>query len=257
MFIIEYKFLILTAWLILFRLFEGIRPAARCPDEINQKQRWFKNLGLFSLTALSSVVIVLPVTLWASQNPLWIRSELLSSGFALIGDLIFLDFLIYWWHRANHQIAFLWRFHEIHHLDRFLDTTTALRFHFAEVLLSAVFRCVVIILCAIPLRHILVFETLVMMAALFHHSNVKLPRSLEKWMSWFFVTPSIHWVHHHALKKDTDQNYATILSLWDRLFRTKSPTHRWPKMPIGVDFGKATAVKDLAFLPLLLRPFTK
>src|ERR1043165_7061871 len=104
---------------------------------------------------------------------------------------------IYWWHRANHELPILWRFHEVHHRDAFLDATSALRFHFGEVVIAAVARAMVIFLLAIPLGSVLIFETLVLVAAIFHHSNARLPEALEQRLARWIITPSLHWVHHH------------------------------------------------------------
>jgi sterol desaturase/sphingolipid hydroxylase (fatty acid hydroxylase superfamily) len=81
---------------------------------------------------------------------------------------------------------------------------------------------------------------------------VKIPPRLERTLSWVVVTPAIHWVHHHAVRRDTDSNYATILSLWDRLFGNRSPTQRWPEMPIGVE-----RLTDKRFFQLVVRPFRR
>jgi len=163
---------------------------------------------------------------------------------------VLLDFLIFWWHRANHELPLLWRFHVVHHLDRTLDTTSAVRFHFGEVLLSAVARAAAIVVLAFPLASVLVFETLLLAAAIFHHSNLRLPPRLEAALSRLVITPSIHWVHHRPVRADTDSNYGTVLSVWDRLFATRSPTRRRPDQPIGVE-GQA----ELTLPALLLRPF--
>jgi sterol desaturase/sphingolipid hydroxylase (fatty acid hydroxylase superfamily) len=97
-----------------------------------------------------------------------------SGAGGLLLDLALLDCLLYWWHRANHVVPVLWRFHAGHHLDRFLDTTSAVRFHAGEVPLSALARAGVIVLLALPLGSVLVFETRVLMAAMFLHSNLRL-----------------------------------------------------------------------------------
>jgi sterol desaturase/sphingolipid hydroxylase (fatty acid hydroxylase superfamily) len=182
--------------------------------------------------ALSPLAVV-PISAYAAAHglgwgPLWWR----GAG-ALLVDLLVLDFLIYWWHRANHEVPFLWRFHGVHHLGRFLDTSSALRFHFGEVLLSALARALVILVLAIPLASVPVFETPVLMATMFHHSNLRLPPRVERALSWIVVTPSIHWVHHHRKRVDTDANYCTILSLRDPLFGSRSRTRREPDMEIG------------------------
>jgi sterol desaturase/sphingolipid hydroxylase (fatty acid hydroxylase superfamily) len=103
---------------------------------------------------------------------------------------------------------------------------------------------------AIPLSSVLTFEALILVATGFHHSDLKLPPRLERALSWIVVTPSIHWVHHHRIRRDTDSNYSTILSLWDRLFASRSATRRTPDMEIGVE-GREE--QDLP--KLLLRPF--
>ena len=175
-----------------------------------------------------------------------------AGGPGLVADVLILDLWIYWWHRANHKFPLLWRFHEIHHLDNFLDASSGLRFHFAEVLLSSLVRAVVIVLLGVPLASVVVFETLVAMFAMFQHSNLRLPRSFERGLSWFIVTPSIHWVHHHAVRRDTDSNYAFLLSLWDHVFGSRSPTERTVEMPMGVE-----GISDKPLPELLQRPFLK
>ena len=73
------------------------------------------------------------------------------------------------------RFQFLWRFHSVHHLDETLDTSSAVRFHFGEVVLSALVRGVVIVLFDLPLASVLVFEAVVLASAIFHHSDAKLP----------------------------------------------------------------------------------
>jgi sterol desaturase/sphingolipid hydroxylase (fatty acid hydroxylase superfamily) len=178
------------------------------------------------------------------------RPDWYSGWTGLTLDLLLLDVWIYWWHRLNHMVPFLWRFHEVHHLDEQLDSTSAVRFHFGEVILSSIVRAAVILIAAIPLTSVIVFELVVLVSALFHHSNLRLPSKLETILSRFIVTPSIHWIHHHAKRDDTDSSYATVLSLWDGIFASSSKTVRTPEMSIGVE-GR----RDVRYLKLLLRPF--
>jgi sterol desaturase/sphingolipid hydroxylase (fatty acid hydroxylase superfamily) len=85
---------------------------------------------------------------------------------------------------------------------------------------------------------------------MFHHSNLQLPRRFEALLSTIIVTPSIHWVHHHAVQRDTDANYASLLSIWDRIFASTSPTVRTPAMLIGVE-----GAQEKPLGALLLHPF--
>ena len=239
-----------VGWLALLFVLERLVPAAPRPVALGEGQRFFRNMAFFGLNGLLSLAVVVPVSQAAAAIDLGLRPAAWTGWPGLLADLLLLDFLIYWWHRANHRAPILWRFHEVHHLDRFLDTTTAVRFHFGEVTLSALARAGVIVAFAIPLASILVFETLLLAATIFHHSNLRLPPRAEAALALLVVTPSIHWVHHHRRRQDTDSNYATILSLWDRLFGSRSATVRTPAMEIGVE-GRAEET-----LPrLLLRPF--
>lgn len=241
-------------WLAALFLAERLYPAAEPPAAPDAKGRLPRNLSIWVVTSLVSLLIVAPLTLWAAGVALdWRPTWWLGLQGTLL-DLILLDCLIYWWHRANHEIPFLWRFHQVHHLDRTLDTTTALRFHPGEVLLSATARAGVILLLGFPLASVILFETLVLLAALFHHSNLRLPAGFERALSWVVVTPSIHWVHHHQVRQDTDSNYCTILSVWDRIFGTRSAAQRELAMPIGVEGQTDRSVARLFTLPLKPRP---
>ena len=240
----------IVGWLGLLFLAERLAPAA--PEPPGPGPRWhrlLRNGGLWVVNVGLSPLVVVPVSIWAASLWSW-RPEGWSGGWALLIDLLILDLWIYWWHRANHEVPFLWRFHEVHHLDRFLDTTSAVRFHFGEVLLSAAVRAVVIVALDIPWTSVLAFEALILAAAIFHHSNLRLPPPLESALSRVVVTPSIHWVHHHAIRRDTDSNYATVLSVWDRLFGTRSRTQRWADMPIGVEGRSEQPLPQLLLRPL-------
>lgn len=254
--LLAYKGVAIAAWFALLFLAERFAPADPRQDAPpGSRWRWWgdprrlaRNGIFWAVNATLGPLIVIPVTVWASAQGLGWRPW--SGGFGFALDLLALDLWIYWWHRANHRVPFLWRFHGVHHLDRFLDTTTAGRFHAGEVVLSALVRTVPIILLGMTLEAVVAFEALVLVAALFHHSNVRLPAQIERVLSWLVVTPAIHWVHHHAVRRDTDSNYATVLSVWDHLFRSRSATRRTSGMEIGTE-GAAEET-----LPrLLLRPF--
>jgi sterol desaturase/sphingolipid hydroxylase (fatty acid hydroxylase superfamily) len=247
--LLAWKGVAVGAWLALLLAAERLLPAVPFPAS-TAWSRPARNLAFLAISALVSLAVVVPVSAWAAGLALGLRPSWAGGAAGLLLDLLLLDFLIYWWHRANHRVPFLWRFHEVHHLDRFLDVTTAVRFHFGEVILSALARAGVIALFAIPLSSVLAFEALVLAGAAFHHSNLKLPPGLERALSFIVVTPAIHWVHHHRVRADTDSNYATVLSLWDRLFGSRSPTRRTPEMEIGVE-GREE--QDLP--RLLVRPF--
>jgi sterol desaturase/sphingolipid hydroxylase (fatty acid hydroxylase superfamily) len=230
---------------ILFAM-ERLFPMA---EKIGGLLRIAKNLALSGFNFLASPLIVIPITTVAVAHQLDWRPAVWSGWTGLMVDLLLLDLWIYWWHRANHRLPFLWRFHEVHHLDETLDTTSALRFHFGEVILSSLVRAALIYVLAMPLTSVVVFETVVLVSALFHHSNLRMPVWFEKPLSAIIVTPGIHWVHHHAKRADTDSNYSTILSFWDLLFRSRSATRRTVDMPIGVERGHEKSLAGLIAKP--------
>jgi len=248
---------IVAGWIVLALVVEQWRPAAPPPIHLAGYgaawfKRWGRNLGFFILNAALSSLFVLPVMVWAALHAPWSRAAVPDSlplWAWLPLDILLLEFWIYWWHRANHEWPFLWRFHEVHHRDRHLDATTALRFHFGEVALAAGARALVIMAFAIPLTSVVLFEILVIVASVFHHANWRIPPALERRLARVIITPSRHWVHHHRVRADTDSTYGTIFSFWDRWFGTTTPTLRRPLMPLGVE-GK----EELPMIALIGQP---
>ncbi|MCC7046073.1 MAG: sterol desaturase family protein [Alphaproteobacteria bacterium] len=252
--LLAWKSVLVGAWLAVFFLVERLFPAAPGlaggPWSRASLRRVGRNAALSLVNLALSPLVVVPLTaVAASALPSW-RPAWWSGGWGLAADLLMLDFLIYWWHRANHEIGLLWRFHRVHHLDATLDSTSALRFHFGEILLSALARAAAVVVLAIPLASVLAFEGLLLLATIFHHSNLRLPERIETALAQIVVTPSIHWVHHHKVRRDTDSNYSSVLSLWDRLFASRSRTRRRPDLPIGVE-GEG----EHALPALIARPF--
>ena len=245
--LLAYKGVIVLGTLALLLVLERLVPMAVM---VGGMKRVARNISLAGLNAILSWAVVVPLSALAASHALDWRPDWWSGWTGLALDVLILDCWIYWGHRANHESQFLWRFHEVHHLDETLDASSALRFHFGEVLLSSLVRAGVILLLGVPLLSVVVFETLLALSAMFHHSNIRLPKRLEKALSYVIVTPSIHWVHHHAIRRDTDSNYSALLSLWDRLFASRRATVRTPDMPIGTE-----GLKDRSLAGLIARPF--
>ena len=133
---------------------------------------------------------------------------------------LLLDYSNYVWHILLHKLPILWRFHLVHHTDLDLDITTAFRFHFGEMIGSVIFRGLAVILTGASPMLILVYEIVFEAATQFHHSNVKLNFTFEKFLNKLLVTPRMHGIHHSVVQKETDSNYSVIFSFWDRLHKT-------------------------------------
>jgi len=137
-----------------------------------------------------------------------------------LGAFILFDFWMYWWHRANHTIMYLWRFHRMHHTDRYMDTTTAVRFHPGEIIISFLLRSIVIVLIGMEIQQLIVYEVILIMVITFHHSNIRIPEIWDKIIRTIIVSPNMHRVHHSDLMHETNSNYASVFSFWDRIFNS-------------------------------------
>lgn len=225
--------------------------------------RWNRiktNIGV-AVTAMMALRLALIPALvlfakWAEEEGIGLLNWLQMPGWItyVVGFLL-LDYGNYLWHVLNHRFNFLWRFHNVHHIDLDLDVTTAVRFHFGEVLLSVIFRGLVILLIGPPFILVLVYEIIFEGANLFHHSNWRLPYRVEKALSWLIVTPRMHGVHHSIVKRETDSNYSVIFNCWDRLHRTIRLNIPQQQINIGVPSYRNPEEQNIK--NLILMPFRK
>lgn len=187
--------------------------------------RWRTN-GL--LVVIDSVLVRLlgplaavGVAAWADRHgigllalieaPLWLE---------MVVAVIVLDLAIYAQHVATHYIPMLWRFHQVHHADRDIDATTGVRFHPAEIVVSMLYKGVVVLLLGPAVVAVILFEALLNGSAIFNHANVALPRWLDQVLRLVVVTPDTHRVHHSVHGAEANRNFGFFLSVWDRLFGT-------------------------------------
>ncbi len=158
---------------------------------------------------------------WGARNQLGL-AQALQIPFYLKTAVLFVlfDVWMYFWHMANHRIRFFWLFHRAHHADTDMDTTTALRFHPGELVLSTFIRMPVIILIGMSFAEVVMFETILNISTLFHHSNLAIPEKWDRALRTVIVTPNMHRVHHSIELLETNSNYTSLLSIWDRVFRS-------------------------------------
>lgn len=168
---------------------------------------------------------------------------------------LIMDYTNYLWHVLNHKLPFLWRFHVVHHSDPDLDITTALRFHFGELIGSVFYRGAFVFLSGASPLHVLLYEIFFEGATQFHHSNWKLPFKLERGLNRIIVTPRMHGIHHSMIRQETDSNYAVIFSFWDRLHNTVRLNVNQDLIVTGVP--SYSDPDELTIGYLLKLPFTK
>ncbi len=134
--------------------------------------------------------------------------------------VLLMDYTTYLWHVLTHRVAALWRFHLVHHVDLDLDASTALRFHFVDMAISAPYRAAQVALIGASPRAFAVWQGWFFLAVLFHHSNLALPERFERRLARVVTTPRMHGIHHSAARDETDSNWSSGFSLWDHLHGT-------------------------------------
>lgn len=178
-------------------------------------------LGLLNAAVVALVFVGLwaATTRWAAENDFGLLRWLpLSEGWLWIAALLLLDVWTYTWHRLNHTVPWLWRFHRLHHADEEMNVTTASRFHIGEIVLSSLLRIPLLALLGVGLEELAIYETLLFAVVQFHHANIALPEKADRLLRLVIVTPALHRVHHSVVRAEADSNFSSLFSWWDRLF---------------------------------------
>lgn len=229
---------------------------AAAPFFVEQRRNWrellrhdLRNLLLGAVNALclapifatALLVIEYQVTMRGFGLLNWLHLHLSTPKWLTMGlGLVLFDLWMYWWHRLNHAVPFLWRFHRMHHSDLAMDASTGVRFHPGEILLSGLARLIVLPVLGMPLTLLLVYEAILLPVVLFHHANIRVPRWLDfrLFQGGLLVTPAMHRVHHSRRRAETNSNYASVLPVWDRLFGTLRVREDVKNIDYGLeDFG--------------------
>ena len=246
-----------AAALVIFAA-EKRRPLRR-PSQ-PEPRRTLRNLTLGALNMAVVAIVERPVV-----DPLAARAGEKRRGLvqklplpAALRDLIAviaMDYTIFLWHIATHRVPLLWRLHLVHHLDLDLDSTTALRFHFADMAISTPYRAAQILLIGTSKRALAVWQAFFFLSVLFHHSNLRLSQRFERKLALLLATPRMHGIHHSAVRAQSESNWSSGLSLWDRLHGTFRLDVPQSQIPIGVPaYRRPDEIGIEASLSLPFRP---
>lgn len=242
-------------------IWEFLQPARAA--KIGRNIRWRSNFAIVVIGALVSR-IVLPgalvgVALWAENVnfglfyrlsfPLWVTVTL---------SVLLLDIVIYWQHRWFHRIPLLWRLHKVHHADSHVDTSTGLRFHPIEIVLSLFIKAFAVAALGVPAIAVVIFEVALNGFAIFNHANIRLPRKLDDLVGKVLITQRLHRIHHSQRWQESNTNFGFSVSWWDKLFGsyTYEASKDDNKILIGQKDYPATA-GNASLLTLLSLPFHK
>ncbi len=166
---------------------------------------------------------------------------------------LLLDYTLYVWHVLTHRVPILWRYHIVHHVDLDLDTLTALRFHFGELILSVPWRAAQILLIGVSPGALSLWQTTLLLSIIFHHSNVRLPIEAERPLNRILVTPRMHGIHHSVNEEETNSNWSSGLTIWDRLHGTLKLNIPQSQITIGVPGYRDP--NDIKLATMLALPF--
>ena len=205
-------------------------------------------------TAASEWPIVAPVQRLAERGRMGLLRRIpMPRALRFVLGFLLLDYTLYLWHWLNHRSPFLWRFHAVHHIDLDLDTTTGLRFHFGELALAAGFRAAQVLLLGVDRETLGLWQQMLVLSVVFHHSNLELPIDVEERLTKFVVTPRMHGIHHSTRADETDSNYSSLLSCWDRLHG--SLRLDVPQAAVTIGVAGFSAPEDVTLARSLLLPF--
>jgi sterol desaturase/sphingolipid hydroxylase (fatty acid hydroxylase superfamily) len=172
---------------------------------------------------------------------------------SFVAALLALDAATYLVHRLMHRIPLLWRVHLVHHIDASVDATTAFRQHPIEGILRFSFLAATAWTLGAPPAAVALYRLLGALNSVLEHSNIRVPRALDRLLVWLWVTPDMHKVHHSRDRAETDSNYANLFSCFDRLFRTFTPSSRGPFVSYGIRGYDTAASQSIG--AVLLLPF--
>jgi sterol desaturase/sphingolipid hydroxylase (fatty acid hydroxylase superfamily) len=223
---------------------EAILP--RRKRRVSQARRWSTNLSIVVLNTLTLRLVAIVIPLLAvgaaldAANKGWglFNALALPGWLEVIAAILILDLVIWAQHLITHKIPILWRLHRVHHADRDMDVTTALRFHPIEIFLSMLLKIGVVYLLGPSAVAVILFEVMLNGMAMFNHANLRLPMWLDSVLRRIVVTPDMHRVHHSIHREEHDSNYGFSLSIWDRMFGTyvATPKNGHDDMTVGLQW---------------------
>ncbi len=238
-------------------LWEVAAPRRRL--DIPRVIRWTNNITLVvidtAILRLSFPILAVGLAAVAEERGWGLFNNIgAPTWVAMVVSMLLLDLAIYLQHVMFHAVPGLWRLHRMHHADLDFDTTTGLRFHPFEILISMGFKLAVVAALGPPAVAVLLFEVILNATALFNHANIDLPRPVDRVLRWLVVTPDMHRVHHSVDPRETNSNYGFNLPWWDRLFGTyvAQPAKGHEGMDIGIEQFRTR--RDLWLDRMLVQP---
>jgi len=202
-------------------------------------------------TVIANLLLVPVVVLALNQNFGLFHQIELNTIVEFAATILLVDLLTYVLHVAFHKVPFLWRFHRMHHSDTQMDVTTGARFHIGEHAISTCCRALLFAAFGMNGYFILIYETVFLANVLFHHANITISEQADRIFRIFFASPNMHKVHHSDIQPETDSNYTSLFSFWDRLFGT----YKIVDNPKRIVYGIKGMEDHQSFVAMQMTPF--
>ena len=251
------QFFLFFLCLIIFALAERCWPRRTTPG-------YSKRITTNALLTLSNVVLIPLVPISIVTAGFWAESQ----GYGLINNvahqipvvvviittLLLRGFISFFTHLLNHKVPMFWRLHRVHHMDSALDVSSTVRFHPLEMFITTLVSVPLVVVLGLPPWVLLFYELFDVCVTLFSHSNLRLPKRIEKWLRYIIVTPGLHTVHHSNNPMETDKNFSAVFPIWDVIFGTFNSGDT-PPVGLGLKEFQGDQVNHFAWL--LISPFTR
>jgi sterol desaturase/sphingolipid hydroxylase (fatty acid hydroxylase superfamily) len=248
--------LIIGTWLSVLIWWERRRALRRTID--SKLERDVRNIAVAALAGAVVQFVEVPVAFGLAeqvQKKRWglVQQLSVAAPVRAILAIVLLDYTLYLWHVLTHRVPFLWRFHEVHHIDREMDATTAVRFHFGEIAISVLFRAAQVLTIGPAPMAVASWQMFLFACILFHHSNVRLPLGWERRLARLIVTPRLHGIHHSIAPVEMNSNWSSGLTIWDWLHGTLRTQVAQDSIVVGVAGHRSDSDQRLA--NVLVLPF--
>ena len=204
---------------------------------------------------LFGAALIVTAVDYTSKNKVGILQivELPIILYVIVG-LALMDLIGAWLiHFLEHKVRWMWRFHIIHHSDTHVDVTSGLRHHPGENIMRLAFTMLAVLVVGPAFGLVMLYQTISAFFAHLSHANIQMPKIIDRLLSFIFVTPHFHKVHHHYVQPYTDTNYGNIFSFWDHIFGTAVYEKKMESLVYGLDTHMKkedhSSIKGLLMIP--------
>ena len=210
-------------------------------------------LGVVNSIAASLFALAISGSGLLSRSHPGLIATISSPVIAGILSFLILDIYMYFWQRMMHKFPLAWRFHRVHHTDRAMNVSTAYRFHAIEIISSSIPKLALIWWLGIAGNFVLIYELVFTIVVALHHSNLRIPASIDRLLASVILTPNYHRIHHSQIVTETNSNYSSVFIWWDRIFGTY---HSRPDID-NIQLGVSDEVRELNIWQSIVLPISQ